>query len=477
MTVSGKPMNLLVLMTDQQRTDTLGCLGATPCRTPNLDRVAAEGVAFSHAITPVPLCSPARASIITGRYPHSHRCLDNCIQPEGGSTTGLPGLDPSETALSELLAPAGVACGYSGKWHLGRETERQRGFELFTSHRDPSYLQGLRSRGLDWDEMGVFQDLHYREGAPLCGKSPLPAGENRDAFVARNAMTMLDRLAGKRPFALWCSFYGPHQPFSVPEPWDRMYDPDQVELPETFGDEMAGRPPHVIYKRSVDRAEKLDEAGWRRVIAHYWGYVSFLDSLFGRLLDRVRDLGLWDSTAVVMVADHGEMLGDHRMFCKGLYFYDGIMRAPLIVRVPGIAGGRVDRGLVSLTDVAPTALDAMGLPVPPGIQGRSLLPAMRRGVSAGQEAVFAEHHGRPCGDGRMLAGRMIRTTGHKYCMYTDGQEELYDLAADPHEQRNLAGSAGAEELRRALRRRLEDWMAATGDFYPEVPEELVIGSA
>ncbi len=472
-------MNLLVLMTDQQRTDTLSCLGETPCRTPNLDRVAAGGTVFASAFNAVPLCSPSRASIHTGRYPHAHLCIDNCMQPEGGTTTGLPGLDPSENTVSELLAARGVACAHAGKWHLGRETEPQRGFGHFVSHRDPAYLRGLAERGLSWDEMAVFEDLEYRPGAPFCGRSPLPAGENRDAFVAANALAMLDELAagagsGREPFALWCSFYGPHQPFSVPEPFDRMYDPREVRLPASFADACEDKPGHVLRRRRTHAAStELGEDGWRRVIAHYWGYVSFLDSLFGRLLDRLQDLGLLENTAIAFISDHGEMLGDHRLFGKGHYFYEGIMRTPLILRVPGCPGGRVERGLVSLVDFAPTVLEAMGAEPPRSMQGRSLLPALRSGRSCDQGAVFAEHHGRPNPDGRLVSCRMVRTAAHKYCLYSTGEEELYDLAADPGETRNLAAAAASGGVRAELHGRLEAWMRETGDFHPNAPEELV----
>jgi arylsulfatase A-like enzyme len=467
-------LNLLVLMTDQQRTDTLGFLGRTPCRTPNLDRVAREGVVFSNALTPTPLCSPARASIHTGRYAHSHRCIDNCVQPAGGTPTGLPGLDPAERTLSELLTAGGVACSHSGKWHLGRENERQRDFVRFTSHRDPAYLEGLRRRGIKWDEMGVFEDLEYRQGAPFCGRSPLSADDNRDAFVARNAVSMLDDLAsGKNPFALWCSFYGPHQPFSVPAPWDRMYRPEDVVLPPNFTDDCTGKPAHVAWDRLNHKPNALDEAGWRRVLAHYWGYVSFLDSLFGKVLDRLVELGLWENTAVVFISDHGEMLGDHRMFGKGLCFYDGIMRTPLMIRVPGCRGGRVEEGLANLIDFVPTALDILGQPIPASVQGRSHLPCVRDGAPTGQDAVFGEHHGRPGPERKLMAGRMVRTRDHKFCLYTTGEEELYDLAADPGELVNLAGDSRCGAVKADLRKRLEDWMRRTGDFYPNTPAELV----
>jgi arylsulfatase A-like enzyme len=469
-------MNLLVLMTDQQRADSLSCLGETPCRTPNLDRVAAEGTVFASAFNAVPLCSPSRASILTGRWPHAHLCLDNCIQPEGGTTTGLPGLDPSETTLSELLAARGVACAHSGKWHLGRETEPQRGFGRFVSHRDPAYLRGLAERGLDWDEMAVFEDLEYRPGAPFCGTSPLPAAENRDAFVAANALAMLDELAaGREPFALWCSFYGPHPPFSVPEPFDRMYDPRAVRLPTSFADTCEDKPGHVLRARHTHPASTaLDEDGWRRVIAHYWGYVSFLDSLFGRLLDRLDALGLSENTAIAFISDHGEMLGDHRLFGKGHYFYEGIMRTPLILRVPGCSGGRVEQGLVSLVDFAPTMLEVMAAEPPKSMQGRSLLPDLRAGRSCGRDAVFAEHHGRPGPDRRLVSCRMVRTATHKYSLYSTGEEELYDLADDPGEAANLAAGNQHRGVKAELRGRLEAWMRQTGDFHPNAPEEMVL---
>jgi len=471
---SAQPRNLLVLMTDQQRTDTLSCLGETPCRTPNLDRVAAEGVVFSKAYCPMPLCSPSRAAILTGRWPHANRVIENCIQPEGGTSTGLPGLEADETVVSELLAPAGVTCMYAGKWHLGRETERQREYARFTSHRDPAYLAGLRARGLDWDEMAVFEDLEWREGAPHCGASPLPAAENRDAFVADNALDMLEECAaGSEPFALWCSFYGPHGPFSVPEPWDRMYDPAAVELPPSFHDALEGKTRTQTRRRARGLERHLTEDEWRRVIAHYWGYVSFLDAQFGRLLDRLEALGLWEETAVLFLSDHGEMAGDHHSKGKGFDFYEGITRTPLMLRVPGVTDARVEPGLVSLIDVAPTLLDLFDLEAPADMQGRSLLPGLRGERPLAADAVFCEHHGRLKPGREAAAGRMIRTPSHKYAMYTWGEEELYDLVRDPHELVNQAANPGLAAVKRELRSRLESWMHQTGDFYPCVPEELL----
>jgi arylsulfatase A-like enzyme len=167
------------------------------------------------------------------------------------------------------------------------------------------------------------------------------------------------------------------------------------------------------------------------------------------------------------------MLGDHRAFGKGLYFYEGITRTPLIVRAPGGTRGRVEDGLVSLVDLVPTALDLLGQPIPANVQGRSLLRGVTAGESCGQDAVFAAHHGRPGPERKLIGGRMIRTPTHKYCMYTTGEEELYDLAADPHEMRNLAGQASLRALQAELRSRLAAWMRETADFYPDVPGHLV----
>lgn len=466
-------MNLLMLITDQQRHDTLSCLGQTPCKTPNLDRIAREGVVFDHAFTPTPLCSPARASLLTGRYAHSHGCIGNCQQPEGGSDTGLPDLSPGEKTLSELLTPGGITCAYSGKWHLGREIERQRDYVHFMSHRDPAFLKGLAERGLKWDEMAVFERLHYRPDAEFCGTCTLPAHENRDAFVTRNAIRMLEELsAGRQPFGLWCSFYGPHQPFAVPAPWDTMYDPADVELPESFRDDCAGMPAHLQRIRRTHKTSRLDDDTWRKIIAHYWGYVSFLDSQFGLLLDRLEQLGLWENTAIVMTSDHGEQLGDHGLFGKNLHFSEGVMRPPLILRAPGLAGNRVETGLVSSVDIVPTILEAFGREVPANIQGRSLWTALSTGASCGAEAVFGEHSAAVGPGGKGVSGRMIRTPTHKLSIYSTGEEELYDLVADPGETRNLANFSQQTAVRVTLRSRLQQWMKQTRDPYPELPEFL-----
>lgn len=346
---------------------------------------------------------------------------------------------------------------------------------MFISHRAPGYLAELRAKGLEWDEMKIFEELEYRDGAPFCGTSPIPLEANRDTFVTRNALTMLDELAkGDKPFVLWCSFYGPHAPLSVPIPFDRMYAPDTVQLPPNFDDTCFDKPPHVLRRRQTDRASvNLTEDEWRRVIAHYWGYVSFLDSLFGRLLNRLQELGLWDDTAIVFLSDHGEMLGDHRLMGKGFFFYDGIMRVPFIVRVPGMSGGKVERGLVSLVDFAPTVLDIMGITPTITMDGKSLLPAIHSCITGDKDAVFGEHHGRPDVDGRVVCGRMLRTANFKYCLYSNGQEELYDLKADPSEIHNLVSVPEYSAVRTEIKLRLEEWMFRTGDFYPNAPEELV----
>lgn len=153
------------------------------------------------------------------------------------------------------------------------------------------------------------------------------------------------------------------------------------------------------------------------------------------------------------------------------------MRTPLIVRVPGRRCGRMERGLVSLVDMAPTVLEALGVTVPAEAQGRSLLASVCGRSPAGQGAVFAGHQGRFGPGGTVVAGRMVRTAEHKYCCYTTGEEELYDLAADPHELCNLAGRSAPQALQARLRGRLQRWMRDTGDFFPHVPEELIIPAA
>lgn len=462
--------NLLVLVADQMRADVLGCNGAVTCRTPTLDGLADAGVCFPQAYTTTPLCTPARASLMTGRYPHSHRLVANTQYPE----TPTPHLPADERMVSEDLAAAGYHCGWVGKWHLNAGDEaaeaHRRGFADFRGTR-AAYRDALTAADLNpqLGSQGARDRTMIGAHPPMCGTSPLAAEYVYDSFIADEAVSLLRHyrevgLGGpEAPVALWCSFPGPHFPLEVPAPYDQLYDPALVPQPASFLDTFAGKPQGQRWHPWLQLAAHLSWPEWQRVIAHYWGYITFIDALMGRVLAALDDNGWRERTVVLAVADHGEMAGHHCMFDKGPYLYEDVMRIPCLWRWPGHfpAGRVVDEGFASLADVAPT-LSALADAVPADthpFQGRSLVPSLLDAAPLPTEA-FGETNP---GDliNQQLPTRMIRHGSWKYIYRPGDRDELYDLAADPDELVNRIADARA--IGQELRERLVRWMVATHD--------------
>ncbi len=462
--------NLLVIICDQMRADVLGCYGSPICRTPHLDALAAAGTRFARAYTTTPLCTPARGSLMTGRYPHSHRLVANTQYAE----TPTPTLPPDERMVSEHLAAAGYRCDYAGKWHLNRGDEAaeamRRGFTTFGGTRE-AYAQALATAGIARERSSLLgsERIMRGEDAPMCGTSPTDADRTYNSFIADEAIALLRGYGADgigdagRPFALWCSMPGPHFPLEVPAPYDRMYDPASVPRPASFADTFAGKPGGQCWHPWLQLAAHLSWPGWQRLIAHYWGYVTYMDALVGRVLAALDEAGLRERTAVVFLADHGEMAGHHRMFDKGPYLYEDVMRVPLIFRYPGKVpdGVVIGDGFANLVDLAPTLCGLAGIQPEGGrpFEGQSLLPALRGDVSLSGD-VFAETN---TGDlvNPQLDTRMIRRGDWKYVFRPGDRDELYHLGDDPNEMTNRI--ADARVVRADLRDALSAWMERTQD--------------
>jgi arylsulfatase A-like enzyme len=487
-----RPRNILFLWTDEQRPDTIGAYGNPRIRTPNLDRLAAGAVLFEWAYCSMPVCTPSRGTVLTGLYPHSHRAIYNNVP--------LPEDMPT---IAELLRDYSYICGYAGKWHLGREIHPQRGFDAWWSSMEDGYIKDHQREGFStYHHWLVRQGYQPPDTAPDGSKvfsrstaARLPEAAGKPAFLAQEACRFLDTY-GHQPFALYVNFLEPHMPFFGP--WDDLYAPEEMELPETwYGEPDPGMPlrhrlRRAHYASAHNRHVRTnDERGWKELKARYWGLASLVDKYAGRILDHLEALGLTESTIVVYSTDHGDMMGEHRLIAKGVQ-YEGASRVPLIVRVPGVEPRRI-KTPVSQVDLLPTLLDALGLPVPGHAQGRSLLPLMREGDTAPDEAeIVFEWSGAQGGqtaDGHRLAPdevgdaereravqalraqqRTIRRGRWKLTVDEAGDHELYDLVADPQETRNLlyAGSgrtptAEARAVAQDLWARLRAWQERTGD--------------
>ena len=366
--------NLLFIFTDEQRYDTLAAYGNEGIETPNLNRLGAESTVFERAYVSQPVCTPSRATLLTGLYPHTNGCVENNV-PLAAVTPCLP----------ELLPRGQYATAYHGKWHLGDEIFAQHGFDEWISIDDGYhrwYSAGRDRAARSSYHQFLLESGFEPEGGDRFGRAQsarLPEGYGKPAFLAREASRFI-RDNRDRPFSLFVNFFEPHMPYFGPR--DDQYAPAQVVLPPNFGDLPDATQP--LKARALQRAYRerghsglplRTEADWRRMIANYWGLCSLVDTHVGTILDTLDECGLRDDTIVVYTSDHGDMMGSHGLLAKCVMFEEAV-RVPLLVRRPGQTHGRRIAGPVSQIDLVPTLLDLMGQPVPDHLQGESLAPLL-----------------------------------------------------------------------------------------------------
>ena len=469
-------MNILFLWTDQQRPDTIGAFGNEAIRTPHLDRLAAASVLFEHAYCAQAVCSPSRASVLTGVYPHAHGVVENNVE--------LPRALPT---LAELLRTGGYACGYVGKWHLGDELRAQRGFEDFWSSTEDGYVRSHESEGYStYHEFLLAQGYvprdSHRDGT-IFGRltaARLPEEHGKPAFQAAECVRFLEANQ-HRPFLLMCNFLEPHPPVTGPRDGD--YAADEMVLPPSWYRDMEPTVPlRYRDRRDVNRnaihyrwLPQDDEAGWKQLKTRYWGLCTQVDHYVGVVLQRLEELGLADNTIVIYSSDHGDMMGEHRLLNKGVQ-YEGSVRVPLILRIPGVEPRRVTTP-VSQVSLVPTLLDALDLPAPAHCQAKSILP-LALGAAPSDEHVVVEWNGydgfppetkdaASSGQREWLADvRTIRGQRWKLNVHLSGEHELYDLANDSGELHNLAFDSTRWSTVEALTDRLRAWQRATKDPLP-----------
>ena len=391
----GRGPNILLVMTDQQKADTLGIYGNPIVRTPAIDSLAADGVVVDQAICNYPACTPGRASVMTGRYPHTTRVRANHLH-----------LPVDEITLVDVARSAGYETALFGKNHVfadGGPVSQFRvgGLALRDWPRSTVDVIAERERlageidmvdrravfdtwvgadhfgphGPDYADVREFslQPWLWRSSA-ASGPNPFPPerctsgflGDRVGAFVRDRAMTK-----DAKPWLAWLSFPDPHNPYNAPEPFASMYDPAAVTVPPV--DPLHGKPERQRIARHMNGMDIYGDdvdAITRKAIAVEWGMVSAIDAALATVLDALRETGADRNTIVVFTTDHGGYTGDHGAWHKAPAFYDCLIRIPLVVSWPGtLAPSRLGGGFVEQVDLLPTLVDLAGLVVPPGVQG------------------------------------------------------------------------------------------------------------
>ncbi len=454
-----KKPNILFIVADQYRYDSVGCNNASTVKTPNLDALAGSGARFSNAFTSTPLCSPARTTMMTGCFPHHHGVLSNM-----GNFNGVfDRLHPDAPRLYSALRNSGYRCGYAGGWHMPKD--EMAAFDDLSGTSD--YQRFLKENGVEWDMLrDEVARVEFGPEAPFCGRSQLSESHTSSAWIAGRGCELLRSYAdGQQPFFLQLNFFGPHFPITVPEPYDTMYDPAAIPMWDNFLIDAAKQRPILNKERWRWNVGHLTWPMWQQVVATYWGYCTLIDKYIGHVLDQLEELGLAEDTLVVFTADHGDNLGGHRLFNKGFSMYDDTVHIPLIMRWPGRISGSTDyAGFVSLIDLAPTMAQAAGIETEwldgtMGCDGSSIMDFLSGAIPA-RDDILTEFHGY---ETTLYSQRMIRTDNWKYVYNPADWDELYDLQSDPCEKMNLAEDPACAHILALMKKRLIQWMEKTGD--------------
>jgi arylsulfatase A-like enzyme len=479
--------NVIVIMVDEQKANSLPLYGNPIVRTPNLQRLAEEGVLFDQAYATCPLCVPARVSLMTGRYPHTT-----------GSRTNAFYLQPGERHLVQIFRERGYRTGLSGKNHCFLPADL-RSFDYLweASHNGPRVPPNPEAAAAArW-----IRDSGVGRRAWGAARNPHPPKALVTALITDQAIEFVERYR-EEPFFLWYSIADPHTPLQTASPYAEMYRPQDVSLPPQLEGEIEHKPPAQQIDYRALAGDRVSEEIMRRAIATYYGMNTYIDDQVGRFVRRLAELGLREETIVIYLSDHGDYMGEHGMIRKSKALYDCLCRVPLILYWPGgvAPGGRHD-AFLCIEDILPTLMDLLGWPIPPGVQGVSFAPLLRGGDYAPREAIYGEAglEGRPyaleeCSafpEGPLtpdftprnkLGGRgrcrSVRTRRFKLVHYL-GQPygELYDLQKDPWELHNLYGQDEYRDLVAELRAMLLDWTIESEDCLPPPPvgTEIVDG--
>ena len=469
--------NLLYIFTDQQRVDTLACYGNHQIETPALNGLAEDSFVFENAYVSQPVCSPARATMLTGLWPH---------------TAGVPSCNVPLAAdvptIAEML-PGDYDTAFMGKWHLGDEIFPQHGFRTWVGTED-QYRRGYSES----ERLAEVSDYHHflaeNGHAPdmeLLGQevfsrhyaASLPEECTKAWYLGERASEYIRR-QGDDPFALCVSYLEPHPPHTGP--LNDYYDPDSLPAGPAFMRQPPFDAPLLVrlmaafYMQSENYGLDLrTEAGWRALMARYWGNITLVDRSVGKIIKALEESGKAENTIVVFTSDHGELMGDHGILGKTLMYEESIkvpmlLRAPMVEQPPLRVGGRF-----SHIDLVPTLLELLGIEERAGLQGRSRVPVLQGRDNLDSDDVFIEWSG---ADGHARAGlgeaepnqslvhpyrTIVTSDGWKLNLYGKGQGELYDLGNDPFELENLYHLDGQKGRIGELTDRIRAWQEETED--------------
>ena len=477
--------NLVFIFSDRQRYDTLSAYSNDWIQTPNLNDLAKQSIVFENCYVTQPVCAPARSSIMTGLYPHAAGVPRNKISM------------PTSIQTIAQMVTDDYQKGYFGKWHLGNDTERQRGFDDWISvvddlwsmsnksHKTSNYHKFLVDKGFEPDNNTPHGKIFSGEM-----RANLPAEYQISSFLSEQAKHFIHRNS-KNPFVLYVSMIEPHPPFTGP--YNHLYDPELLPVDPSFLKPPIG---HSLFNRlrseyfmkgEFDGHDLSSELGWRRLRSNYMANITLVDDAVGKILQAIDDSGQSSNTIVVFTSEHGDMVGSHAML-EMRTFYEAASRVPFLIKVPWLNNGsRKISGNFGQIDLVPTLLDLMEQTVPGHIQGTSRLDVLKGQSTLENNDIFIQHNG--IGDrdltseeSRQTASQDLRENINflntlpwrsivtserwKLNLCASDQCELFDLNSDPNEFDNLFDNPDQKDRIRIMGSKIMLWQHQTGDIAP-----------
>lgn len=465
-----KNYNVMWICVDQLRYDCISGYGNKHIHTPNIDRLIRTGTTFDRAYAQNPICTPSRASFLTGRYPRTCR----------STMVGNDHFSKDETLVTKMFRDNGYVCGLSGKLHLTAmgATDRQEnrtddGYTYFQwsdtgmdRHCKPgvnNYIDWLHEKGVDWFKVYQAPVMGYW---PPKGDYPIPSRIkgmpdelHQTTWCVEKAIEFIDQSVkedSERPWCISVNPFAPHPPFDPPEAFKERVDVNDMPLPLWKEGELDNKPAFQLdsylngsQKHMLVPGKDITDEQKRENTREYYALIEHTDHQLGRLIDYLEENNLRENTIILFMSDHGEMLGDHGLYWKGGLFYEATIHVPLVFSCPGlICEGLRSDALVELCDVAPTLLELLGLPVPGYMQAKSFAPILlgKADPHHHKDAVYAEfYHSAPAS--HYVYATMYFDGRYKMvCHHADPVCELYDLKNDPHEFDNLWGREDTKEL-------------------------------
>lgn len=460
-----KRSNIVFIMTDHQRSDSIGMEQCNIEVTPNLNKLARESVVFTRAYNTCPLCVPCRTALATGKYPTHNGVVFN----DWNGTTSK-----DNKTIHQILAENGYRVSHVGVNHIKVKPPLKERIEFGKWIDQNDYNVYLKGYGIvsKRDEKQVTEVKEQRQNGEFITKkySNTYVSEwnhdiekYKDNYFTREALEVIENKgfikSQEEPFALFINYWAPHPPLKVPKEYINLFDPDKIDLPENVGKTGNNEPKSRRQGVPAQLAKNVTEKEWRKVWSAHLGLLHYVDNQIGQIINAIEEKGLMDNTIIIFTSDHGDHLGQHSMYQK-MEMYEQAIHVPLIIKIPEVNASKIDN-VMSHLDILPTIMDQLCIEENLDLDGISQKESIHNGGGNKERKVFCQYSGNPeLGCTR----RAVITKKYKYVYDQMKEEELYDLEVDPLEMNNIVNDKNYKEIVSKLHGECVNWAKEKNDW-------------